>query len=1320
MNSRRSYLDTLNTGRQRRVHSSLEELNRTVERLGQRLDPVERQRLDPVERQRLDPVERAGQRLDTPAGESHDRRAASRAAAAGSHWAQTDMQFEPAAEPSRRRPAPQTAPRAPAGESSYEAISREIDRYRRPDDSAASASRVAAELKGLRDELRHQMTAGLRREFDGLRKDIQRAYSQSSAARDGAELGAEFDRLSGAIRSLSEKSDDKGINMLRLELEQVKGALDNLAREETVRSVGNRWDEFDQRWTKFEDKLASSRAADPAIDALNARLVQINEAVNGLPESLSLRSLEEKVRTLAGAVEHFAAKQEDYGAGVLGLVEERLDEISRAIVASAAVPQPSPFDTEPFERIEARITSLAGQIEELLDDRPSNALFNQIELLARRVDEVAARGQMPEKAMERLAAQIADIADRIDAGQAAPDAEHILRGIEQRFDMLSDVLDRRQGDAIEQSQMLFRDLERRLEDVALRLDQKIAAPANEAPKLMEAIDQRFADLARRMEERAAKAADPVAIRQIEARLDDISARLEAAPSTAASFDPTAIVALEEQVAALSRNLSRPAAASAEIQAIAPRLDDIERTMAVQHDNVLAAAREAADSAVRTLAGSGSSVEAAAVAGLAEDLKSIEALNRRSDERNTKTFEAIHDTLLKIVERLGALEHSAQNAAARHVAEPAARTAAAERRMPAAEQLKVPEEAPEPFDPVERRLDSVERRLDPVERRLDPLEERFDPVEQLRRQPAQKRTPAEAAAAAAVAALDQEEDADASAGGRVRSMFGGLSRALGGKKERAEPALAGSNAPIEPTLDIVESRLDTPLDPKIANQPLEPGSGAPDVNAIMRKVRGEAGQAGRGGETDAAKSDFIAAARRAAQAAAAEAGIAKRGAEPGKPAGGSKLGEILRTRRKPILMAAVAVLVVLAALQLSKAFFRDSGVEVAQVADPIVADEPAAASAAAGVIDATGSDELSSDEAMDDESLAETAAGETPAASIGEPVRSVDNADVGPATAEPAETTAPAAAAAPEAVARAEAAPAATPSETISAAPAIEPAPVEAGPVALREAADAGDAKAMFEIGSRYADGRGVKSDMSEASKWYTRSAELGFAPAQYRIGNFYEKGIGVKRDVATAKTWYQLSAEQGNASAMHNLAVLFAMGADGTTDNESAARWFTRAADLGVKDSQFNLGILAAKGVGVPQSLEESYKWFALVAKTGDRDAATKRDEVANALRPEQLTRARAAVELWKPQQPDVEANSVDIPDAWREGGGTTAAIDMKKAVQNIQALLNKAGYDAGNPDGVMGSRTKAAISAYQKDHGMEPNGEVDEKLVRALLDGNQ
>ena len=108
------------------------------------------------------------------------------------------------------------------------------------------------------------------------------------------------------------------------------------------------------------------------------------------------------------------------------------------------------------------------------------------------------------------------------------------------------------------------------------------------------------------------------------------------------------------------------------------------------------------------------------------------------------------------------------------------------------------------------------------------------------------------------------------------MFGGLTRAFGGKKERTEPTLMME----EPSLPGMEAQaptldLDEPLDPKLANRPLEPGSGAPDLNAIMRRVRDERGQPAKNSEADAAKSDFIAAARRAAQAAAAEAEVMKR-------------------------------------------------------------------------------------------------------------------------------------------------------------------------------------------------------------------------------------------------------------------------------------------------------------------------------------------------------------------------------------------------------------------------------------------------------------
>ena len=547
------------------------------------------------------------------------------------------------------------APR-PERDSSYQSLAREFDRVRGQEDSVAAVGKIAGELKGLREELRHQMTTGVRREFDALRKDIERAYSSPLTAKNGVELGAEFERLSSAIQSLSEKTDDKGIKLLRLELEQVRGALNSLAREETVRSVDRRWDDFDVRFSKFEDRFdaqSRERASDPAIEALTSRLEQINAAVNNLPESLSLRSLEEKVRTLAGAVDHFARQQDGTGNAPFEVIEERLDEISRAIVASTATVTSQHFDPEPFERIEARMTSLAHQIEELVEDRPSGEVIDRLNLLSQRVDEIAARGQLPDKSIERLAAQIAMIADKLDQAPAATDADHIFQGIEQRFDMLSDLLDRRQGDAIEHGQAVFRDLERRLDDVAARLDERGSESSLNSAGIMNAIDARFEELAHRLESRAPAAASDSTIAHLEARLEDISARLESSSAKMTGVDPDIIRNLETQVSELSRQLSQPSAPMPEFEDIGPRLDVIEKSLAGTRETILEAARQAAENAVRSFSGSKS--DAAAVSALADDLRSLDELTRRSDERNNKTFEAIHDTLLKIVDRLGSLE-----------------------------------------------------------------------------------------------------------------------------------------------------------------------------------------------------------------------------------------------------------------------------------------------------------------------------------------------------------------------------------------------------------------------------------------------------------------------------------------------------------------------------------------------------------------------------------------------------------------------------------------------------------------------------------------
>ena len=201
---------------------------------------------------------------------------------------------------------------------------------------------------------------------------------------------------------------------------------------------------------------------------------------------------------------------------------------------------------------------------------------------------------------------------------------------------------------------------------------------------------------------------------------------------------------------------------------------------------------------------------------------------------------------------------------------------------------------------------------------------------------------------------------------------------------------------------------------------------------------------------------------------------------------------------------------------------------------------------------------------------------------------------------------------------------------------------------LRVAVHAHDPAAEYELGSRFAEGRGVSQNAAEAVRWFERAAEGGFVPAQFRLASIKEKGDGVRKDPQAARRLYMAAAGKGHAKAMHNLAVLYAEGIDGKPDYKTAAQWFLKAASRGVTDSQYNLAILYARGIGVSANLAESYRWFALAAARGDADAARKRDDVAARLDQRTLAAAKASVDAFTPEhEPDEATNLRTPPGGW-------------------------------------------------------------------------
>ena len=130
MNSKRSYLDSVNAGRPRRQSSSLEEITRTLDSLGEQLGRG---------------YEASRQRRPEPPARQHG--------------------YD---EPSRPRRSEETDPMrhfdAHAPRRAIRDMAQDFEASRRNEDGFAAVSKIASEIKGLRDELRQQMNSGLRRE----------------------------------------------------------------------------------------------------------------------------------------------------------------------------------------------------------------------------------------------------------------------------------------------------------------------------------------------------------------------------------------------------------------------------------------------------------------------------------------------------------------------------------------------------------------------------------------------------------------------------------------------------------------------------------------------------------------------------------------------------------------------------------------------------------------------------------------------------------------------------------------------------------------------------------------------------------------------------------------------------------------------------------------------------------------------------------------------------------------------------------------------------------------------------------------------------
>lgn len=124
---------------------------------------------------------------------------------------------------------------------------------------------------------------------------------------------------------------------------------------------------------------------------------------------------------------------------------------------------------------------------------------------------------------------------------------------------------------------------------------------------------------------------------------------------------------------------------------------------------------------------------------------------------------------------------------------------------------------------------------------------------------------------------------------------------------------------------------------------------------------------------------------------------------------------------------------------------------------------------------------------------------------------------------------------------------------------------EAGALArLQALAGEGHPQAQLLLAQLYETGEaGLPQDMVEARRWTARAAEAGEPKAMHNLGVYYFRGDGGTQDLATAAQWFRKAAAQGLVESQYNLGLLYQSGSGVKKDLAEARRWFLRAAARG-------------------------------------------------------------------------------------------------------------------------------------------------------------
>lgn len=216
---------------------------------------------------------------------------------------------------------------------------------------------ISEALNGLRRELKQDISESLSREIAGLRNEMRSIRALAEESRPQDDMRQDIARLAESLHRL-EGMKAPGTDGLRQDFNDLRSLMDGLAQEESVRRMERRWDDVEVRL----DGLDTGVMRDEIIRIAD-RLDDIKSQLGGMGDTRAIRALEDKLVTVAAALEHIGAHIDPNERMVMeqfSSLDMRLDEITRAIAAGSRNTGPG-NDPATFHRLEERLSGLRAR-----------------------------------------------------------------------------------------------------------------------------------------------------------------------------------------------------------------------------------------------------------------------------------------------------------------------------------------------------------------------------------------------------------------------------------------------------------------------------------------------------------------------------------------------------------------------------------------------------------------------------------------------------------------------------------------------------------------------------------------------------------------------------------------------------------------------------------------------------------------------------------------------------------------------------------------------------------------------------------------------